>query len=79
MVSGCGRITVSEGGVDGERERLTGPSSTWTCLVNEPTRGLRGLRALVSNPKVIGLGEVILAPLVLLQRIARGWRRRRAA
>ena len=79
VVSGFERITVTDEGVDWERERLTGPSSTWTYLVNEPTPGLRGLRALVSNPKVIGLGEVILAPLVLLQRIARGWRRRRAA
>ena len=79
VVAAFERITITAEGVDWEGEGLAGPSSTWTCLVDDRPTGAGTVRALASSPATNVWGGVILAPLVLLLRLAQRWRRRRAA
>ena len=79
MAAAFERITITPQGVDWEREGLAGPSSTWTYLVDDRPTGAGVVRGLASSPATNVWGGVILAPLVLLLRLAQRWRRRRAA
>ena len=72
------RLTITEQGVDWEREGLAGPSSTWTYLVDDRPPG--GIGALAGNPAVNQhVAGVFLAPAVLLVRLVQRWRRSLAA
>ena len=79
VVAAFERVTITSEGVDWEREGLEGPSSTWTYLVDDRPTGTGIVRALASSPATNVWGGLILAPLVLLMRLAQRWRRRRAA
>lgn len=70
------RITITADGVDWEAEGLVGPSSTWTYLVDDRPTGAGLVRALASSPATNVFGGMILAPLVLILRLAQRWRRR---
>ena len=78
VVAAFERMAITEQGVDWEGEGLAGPSSTWTYLVDDRPPG--GVGALAGNPAVNQhAAGLILAPLVLLVRLARRWRQGRAA
>ena len=79
VVSAFERITISDRGVDWEREGLVGPSSTWTYLVSDRREGGGLVGALASSPGASVWGGLVLAPLVALLRLAQRWRGRRAA
>ena len=79
VVAAFERIIITAQGVDWEGEGLAGPSSTWTYLVDDRPTGAGIVRALASSPATNVWGGVILAPLVLLLRLAQSWRRHRAA
>ena len=79
VVAAFERVTITSEGVDWEREGLEGPSSTWTYLVDDRPTGAGIVRALASSPATNVWGGLILAPLVLLMRLAQRWRRSRAA
>ena len=80
VVAAFERITITEQGVDWEGEGLAGPSSTWTYLVDDPAAGAGVISGLAGSPAANQhIGGLILAPLVLLVRLAERWRRRRAA
>jgi preprotein translocase subunit SecA len=75
------RVTVTESGVDWEREGLRGPSSTWTYLVNDNVFGDNTFLALANRP-AFGLWAVLVCWWILLPWAMalhwRRWRQRRA-
>ena len=79
VVTAFERISITASGVDWEGEGLAGPSSTWTFLVDDRPTGAGVVRALASSPATNVWGGAILAPLVLLLRLAQRWRRHRVA
>jgi preprotein translocase subunit SecA len=74
------RVTVTESGVDWEREGLRGPSSTWTYLVNDNVFGDNTFLALANRP-AFGLWAVLVCWWILLPWALvlhwRRWRQRR--
>jgi preprotein translocase subunit SecA len=69
------RITVTEDGVDWEREGLRGPSSTWTYLVNDNVFGNNTFLTL-ANRASFGLWAVLVCWWILLPwAMALHWRR----
>ena len=58
VVATCETVCITADGVDLEKEGLTGPSSTWTYMINDNPMGdvfdrlLRGIRRVVEGENV---------------------------
>jgi hypothetical protein len=77
VVETFGRVTITDRGVDWEKEGLLGPSSTWTYLVNDTPFGANPLRSLANRPGLALFGVLVLGPLLFLWGIREHWRKRR--
>jgi preprotein translocase subunit SecA len=70
------RIRVTEAGVDWEAEHLTGPSATWTYLVNDNVFGSNVLLQLSLRPTIF-LGAIALWPALFVWGLYHHWLRRK--
>jgi preprotein translocase subunit SecA len=77
VVETFGRVTITDRGIDWEKEGLLGPSSTWTYLVNDTPFGANPLRSLANRPGLALFGVLVLGPLLFLWGIREHWRKRR--
>ena len=59
-------VTVTEDGIDLEKEGLKGPSSTWTYMVNDDPFQDEMARHMLRNMVAGGAAAVLLWPILLI-------------
>ncbi len=69
------RITVTEKGVDWQREGLLGPSSTWTYQVNDSPFGANPMQDLANRAGFAFWGAILLGPVIFLWGLWMHWKR----
>jgi len=70
-------LEVGPDGVDWAAQGLTGPSSTWTYLVNDAPFGDNSMRQLASRAGFAAIGAIAAAPVLFIWGLVLHWKRRR--
>jgi preprotein translocase subunit SecA len=70
-------LEVGPDGVDWAAQGLTGPSSTWTYLVNDAPFGDNSMRQLASRAGFAAIGAIAAAPVLFVWGLVLHWKRRR--